>query len=83
MIIEPVTRKQLDHLILALGLIGSMLCDLHDADLSRGRGILKGNDRCLWTKDGRRITISLGPGGEFIASCGNEPDPEAPEQENK
>ena len=78
MSIEPVTEKQLDHLIRAVGHIGSMICDLHEADLSRGRGVLKGLDRCLWTKDGRRITISLGDHGELFASCGNEPDPEAP-----
>lgn len=78
--IEPVTRAQVDALASALGgHIPAMIARLHEVDLSRGRGVLEGHDRCLWTKDGRRITVSVSLyEGSVIASCGHEPDPEAP-----
>ncbi len=74
--IEPVNQRQVDALERAIGPMGSMICDLDQVDLSRGRGVLDGMNRCLWTKDGRRITISLCSDGSCIAGCAKEPDPE-------
>ncbi len=78
MITEPVTQKQVDDLMRDIGRVGSMICDLDQVDLTKGRGVLEGFNRCLWTKDGRRISISLGPDGTCIASCGKDVDPELP-----
>lgn len=75
--LEAVTQDQVDSLARVLGNLGTLVAGLADADLSRGRGVLEGNDRCLWTTDGRRITVSAG-GGAVIASVSHEPDPEAP-----
>lgn len=72
---EPVTQAQVDALIRAIGPVAAMISSLDQVDLVRGRGILQGNDRCLWTKDGRRIIISLGGGGVCV-SCSKTVDNE-------
>lgn len=74
--IEPVDQKQLDALLRVLGPLGAMISGLNLADLSRGRGILGPHKHCLWTEDGRRITVSVE--GGVIVSTAKEPDPEAP-----
>lgn len=76
--IEPVTQKAVEHLRRAMSPMAAMVIDLDKVDLSKGRGVLKGNDRCLWTTDKRRITICLCDDGGLVASVGKEPDMECP-----
>lgn len=74
--IEPVTQDQIYALARCIGPMGSMVSDLGNVDLSRGRGVLGPHKHCLWTEDGRRITVSVE--GGVIVSTAKEPDPEAP-----
>ena len=74
--IEPVTQEQVDKLARALGRLQAGILELHNVDIAKGRGVLTGNDRCLWTKDGRRITVCIDHG--VICTIGKEPDPECP-----
>lgn len=74
---EQVTVTQVVALVKTLGL-GAMICDFAKVDYTRGRGILEGDDRCLWTTDGKRITISLTSDGGMITSQTREPDPDMP-----
>ena len=80
--IEPITQQQVDALIKAMGFLSAMVCSLGDADILKGRGVLEnkeGNTKhCLWTKDRRRITVTLCSDGGLLASCGKTPDPECP-----
>lgn len=80
--IEPVTYKQHGAIMRAVegshGRIGLLVSGLPEADLTKGRGVLDGDARCLWTKDGRRITIIPSSDGGLAVSCGKEPDPECP-----
>lgn len=62
----------------ATGYLGAMVARLGDVDVKRGRGVLEGNDRCLWTTDGCRITISLASDGGLCVGCNKDTDPEAP-----
>lgn len=81
--IEPVTIEQIKALRQAVVRTHSpmayMLTGLGDVDLSKGRGVLEGTARCLWTTDRRRITVSgLTDGGAFIIAVSKDPDPECP-----
>ena len=71
--IEPVNDTQLGALARMLGL-GCIAVDFHAIDPTAGRGVLNGRDRCLWTEDGNRITVSTG-GGALFATISNQPDP--------
>jgi hypothetical protein len=77
--IEPVNEKQIDALIRCIGMAGAMVCGLGEVDLTRGRGILDDMNRCLWTKDKKRITVTVASDGGIITSLGKEVDPECPE----
>ncbi len=77
--IESVDQVQVDALIAAVGPAGAMVASLFDVDLLRGRGVLEGNTRCLWTTKGHRITVQLTYGGGICVGCGKEPDPAAPQ----
>ncbi len=70
---EQVTKKQVEAIRRVLG-IGAILMNW-DIDYAIGRGVLDGLDRCIWSKDGRRITINVGRGGTLVASQGSDPDP--------
>jgi hypothetical protein len=74
--LEPLTRAELQMVARHLGMISSMVCRIGEADLTRGKAKIK-DGRCLWTKDGRRIDITIG-GGAMIAGCSEDPDPLAP-----
>jgi len=52
----------------------TLILGLHDLDPTLGAGIIDNSTKCLWTRDGRRITISFG-GGALTASCTKEKDP--------
>ncbi len=77
--IEPVTQAKVDSLIRCVGGIGAMIARLGDVDLKRGRGVLEGNNRCLWTNDGCRITIDVASDGGLCVACDKDADPEAPQ----
>jgi len=71
--IEPVNKSQLDALAHMLGL-GAILVDFTKIDPRVGRGVLEGQDRCLWTTEGKRVTVAAG-GGAVLASLSDAPDP--------
>lgn len=75
--IEKVTQEQINAIQRAAGM-GAMIVDFHNVDLDAGRGVLDGNNRCVWTKDGKRITVAIPQTGGFIVSQGKNPDPEYP-----
>lgn len=74
--IEPVTKEQVEALVNAVGPIAAMISGLYKVDLSRGRGVLKKYKHCLWTDDGRRITVNVD--GGIVASTAKEQDPDLP-----
>lgn len=77
--IEPVTRQQVLSLAAAIGPISSAVVGLNQIDISKGRGVFDDtDDRCLWDKDGRRITIEIISTGGVIASKSKSPDPHCP-----
>lgn len=76
--IEKVTSEHMKALLRMVTPMQQMIVRMHDVDLSRGRGVLKGQSRCLWTHDGHRITVSPITGGGLIVSLSKGPDPEAP-----
>lgn len=77
---EPLTQANLDMLARTLRPMEQMLVRLHDADLSKGAGVLSEGRKCIWTKDGHRITFTLISGGGFLSSLSREVDPAAMDQ---
>jgi len=75
---EPVTPFQVSAIQAVLGFGASLIVDFRSVDYTKGRGILEGLDRCLWTKKGQRITISVIRDGGLIASQAREVDPDLP-----
>lgn len=61
--------------------ISALVVDLHLVDYSRGRGVLEGLNRCLWTYAGQRITITVIHDGGMIVSQTKDPDPDLPPAE--
>lgn len=50
-----------------------------NVDYTRGRGILGEHDRCIWLKDGRRVTISVSlRDGSTISQISTTADPNIP-----
>lgn len=74
---EPVTPLQVNSLRTFIG-IGAAIVDFGNVDYTKGRGILEGLDRCLWTKKGYRITIHVMEHGGIIVSQSREIDPDLP-----
>lgn len=75
---EPMTALQVGALRLAAGFAANLIVNFNDIDYSKGRGILSGLDRCMWTRKGHRITINVSSDGGFIISQSAEVDPELP-----
>ena len=76
---EPLTQSNLAMLARTLRPIEAMVVRLGDADLSKGAGVLSDNRKCIWTKDGHRITFTMIAGGGFLSSLSKEVDPAAAE----
>lgn len=74
---ELLTQATLDMLARTLRPIEAMIVRLGDADLSKGAGILSNNRKCIWTRDGHRITFTMITGGGFLSSLSKEVDPAA------
>jgi hypothetical protein len=75
---EPVDADIVRLIGDALGTIGVMTVSLNEVDISTGCGIIDGNTRCLWTKDGHRIEVWQSNDGGFGASKSKEIDPNKP-----
>lgn len=74
---EPLTQANLDMLARTLRPVEAIVVRLGDADLSKGAGVLSNNRKCIWTKDGHRITFTMISGGGFLSSLSKEVDPAA------
>ena len=77
--IEPMTLDQLRMIAGVLGPIECMVVDLNSVDVTRGCGVITNTKKCLWTKEGKRLTFGLVTGGGYIASLSRDIDPSAPE----
>lgn len=75
---EPVTQQTVDMIARSLGSIQSMVVHFGDVDVGKGCGVVSSSEKCLWTKDGRRISIAVLPHGGFIASLSKSVDPACP-----
>jgi hypothetical protein len=78
---EQLTKQQVSMIRQAAGLGGIIFN--WDIDYQVGAGIIGSQEKCLWSKDGRRISCTLVPGGGYIISQGREPDPLYSELERK
>lgn len=78
--IEPLTQRMLNGLKAALTPIQVAVSGLHNVDLAKGRGVLDetGRRHCMWTMDGRRITVIVEADGGIIVGQSKEEDPEMP-----
>ena len=74
---EPITQSQLNMIAKSLGMMQSMVLRIGEVDLESGAGIIDDNTKCLWTKKGCRITLSIGFGG-FTESVSKLVDPGKP-----
>ena len=70
---ELLTKSQVLMIRQAAG-IGGIVMNW-DIDYTVGAGIVGTSEKCIWSKDGRRKSCSLVPGGGFIISEGKDPDP--------
>lgn len=73
---ETIDQKTVNKIAQSLGL-GAIIARIRDVDISKGTGIIDNHTKCLWTKDGCRITFAI-QHGTIIASCDKKPDPECP-----
>jgi hypothetical protein len=72
---EPLTKDTVEMLRRNIGFPALMVIDLGDVDLKKGAGVISSTQKCVWTKQGHRITIGVLPGPGLIASQSKEPDP--------
>jgi hypothetical protein len=75
--LEPIGRSEWGMVVRQLGMVQAIVLCLADVDLTRGKA-KTAQGRCVWLKDGRRVSVDSLPGGGWIASTGKEPDPDAP-----
>lgn len=76
---ETVDKEQLKALSKMITPLAQMIIGIKDVEPKYGRGVLKGDDRCVWRKDRKRITICPVFGGGLVATCSNDIDPNCPE----
>ena len=55
--------------------IQGLVLRLGDIDTARGSGVIDEHTRCVWTRDGHRITMSQGPQGTRTCAYSNWKDP--------
>ncbi len=75
--VEPIDLRTVNMIALSMGMIPAMMCQIGNADLAAGAGIINDTTKCLWTKKGQRITLRY-RFGSFIASVSKHPDPAKP-----
>jgi len=75
---EPFTMAMLKGLLNSMSPVSATMCGLNNVDMKRGRGVLdeSGTRHCLWTNDGRRITVTVGAHGDVIVSLAKDADQE-------
>lgn len=76
---EPITEDIFKQILDCFTPTARMIAGLNEVDLRRGAGVLSKDSKCLWTKDGHRVTVAMGQGGSFSAAKSKDPDPQAPE----
>jgi len=81
MVTEPLSKQQVLMIRQAAGLGGIVIN--WDIDYQVGAGTVGPREKCLWSKDGRRISCSLIPGGGYIISQARDVDPLYAELERK
>lgn len=77
---ETVTKEQVNALKKCIPTISAnMMIDWHNIDYDFGRGVIKTsyeeNCHCLWTKEGKKIRISVFADGGINIIQSNEIDP--------
>lgn len=55
--------------------IQGMILGITEIDPACGAGVFKTGSKCVWTRDGRRITIWTSTDGGMGASCSKDRDP--------
>lgn len=75
---EPVTKADVQTIVNVVGNIGAIVAGLNDVDINAGAGKIDKSNKCLWTRDGHRITVTLCSDGGVIASKSKSVDPEKP-----
>ena len=79
--IESITKENIEGLIRCVGRVSAMISGLDNVDLKKGRGILdeSNSTHCLWTKEGKRITVDISKSaGSVMVSLSNNIDEELP-----
>lgn len=74
---ETVTDDVVAMIARSLGPIQSMILRIGQVDTAAGCGVINKTTKCLWTKDRRRIVLSVSF-GLFIGSVSEQPDPACP-----
>lgn len=70
---QPVDKSAVKALRFVLG-AGAMLIDWN-IDYAKGEGVLGDYEKCLWTKSGKRITVSVSRDGALFTDMSKEVDP--------
>lgn len=76
MLRERLDKSDVKSLVRGLGM-SALAIDFANVDYSLGSVVVDANERRIWTKDGKRITV-CGVGNGVIVSMGKNPDPERP-----
>ena len=80
---DGLTQKTIRVIREAFPGMQSVILRLGDIDPARGSGRIDDHTRCVWTKDGYRITMVQTRDGGRIGTCSKEKDPLAnPEARN-
>ena len=72
---ERLTREQWERALFEIGPEIAMAAGLYYVDYRMGIGIIDDNSRCVWTRQGRRVTITYDEGRPVAAKIGKTPDP--------
>jgi hypothetical protein len=81
--VHPTSKGHIDAIRRALGPTASAVVRLSEVDVERGEGLIGPASKCVWTKDGRRITFTISGDGSLVGTVTREPDPLAPERPRK
>lgn len=76
---EPLKQETLEMISRVIGPVASMTAGLPEADIRRGAGVIDYHTKCVWTKDGHRITFEMLVGGGMLTSKSKFPDANAPD----
>lgn len=74
---EPLTQATVDMIARHLSPIERMVIRLSEVDTSKGAGVLPEMRKCIWTKSGHRITITMIQGGGLMCGISKDVDPDA------